>query len=414
MLMQVGGRVTTQMRCFLAFGRQSDNVNVVRKCLLSSSSSAGSTTTPTSTSNTDNTKAKHQSDGSTNKVKRIPDSEIKKSVFISQSSDIFTNLALEDWLYKNFDFTHHHVLLLWANNPCVVIGRHQNPFTESNVSKLLDKGIVLARRNSGGGAVYHDKGNLNCTFFTPRERYNRKYNLNILTRALFREWAIKSEINKRDDIVISGKKISGTAAKLGHPNAYHHCTLLVNSNKLHLSEALAREEANYISKATASVRSPIKNLNDVNRAVNVPQLLSAVGYEYLRTSATELTDGGQDQTMKQRGFQLVNPTEKWFPGINEIRDLFGSWDWVYGNTPKFQVEKEINLKADEKEHKMILRIDVEKGLISEMTITMPTNEAVPIVSELQGKPYNEDNLQGILGALKMVSTENVKQAMNGF
>lgn len=137
----------------------------------------------------------------------ITDSEIKKSVFISQSYDIFTNLALEDWLYRHFDFSRHHVLMLWANDPCVVIGRHQNPFTEANVSKLMDKGITLARRNSGGGAVYHDRGNLNCTFFTPRERYNRKYNLNILTRALFREWAVKAEINKRDDIVINDKKV---------------------------------------------------------------------------------------------------------------------------------------------------------------------------------------------------------------
>lgn len=137
----------------------------------------------------------------------VADADIKKSVFISQSHDIFTNLALEDWLYKNFDFANHHVLLLWANDPCVVIGRHQNPFTEANVSKLMDRGITLARRNSGGGAVYHDRGNLNCTFFTPRERYNRKYNLNIVTRALFREWAIKTEINDRDDIVIKNKKV---------------------------------------------------------------------------------------------------------------------------------------------------------------------------------------------------------------
>lgn len=137
----------------------------------------------------------------------VADADIKKSVFISQSHDIFTNLALEDWLYKNFDFVNHHVLLLWANDPCVVIGRHQNPFTEANVSNLIDRGITLARRNSGGGAVYHDRGNLNCTFFTPRERYDRKYNLNIVTRALFREWAIKTEINNRDDIVIGNKKV---------------------------------------------------------------------------------------------------------------------------------------------------------------------------------------------------------------
>lgn len=134
--------------------------------------------------------------------------EIKKSVFISQSHDIFTNLALEDWIYKNFDLSNHHVLMLWANDPCVVIGRHQNPFTETNVSKLVESGITLARRNSGGGAVYHDRGNLNLTFFTPRERYNRKYNLNIITRALFREWCIKAELNERDDIVIGDRKVS--------------------------------------------------------------------------------------------------------------------------------------------------------------------------------------------------------------
>lgn len=141
-------------------------------------------------------------------IKAVPDSEIKKSVFISQSNDIFTNLALEDWFYRNFDFTNHHVLMLWANDPCVVIGRHQNPFDETNVSNLQRAGIALARRNSGGGTVYHDRGNLNMTFFTPRERYNRTYNLNIVTRALFREWGIKADISSRDDIVINEKKVN--------------------------------------------------------------------------------------------------------------------------------------------------------------------------------------------------------------
>ncbi|XP_017078275.1 lipoyltransferase 1, mitochondrial [Drosophila eugracilis] len=344
----------------------------------------------------------------------VPDSEIKKSVFISQSSDVFTNLALEDWLYKNFDFSHHHVLLLWANDPCVVIGRHQNPFTEANVSRLVERGITLARRNSGGGAVYHDLGNLNCTFFSPRERYDRKYNLNIVTRALFREWAIKAEINERDDIVVMNKKISGTAAKLGHPNSYHHCTILASANKLHLGESLVREPANYISRATASVPSPIRNLVDVNRMVNVTQLRSAVGYEYLRTAATTLEDGGSTQTMKQRGFQLINPTEKWFPGIDELRSNYSSWDWVIGKTPKFTVQKDLEVKGDEQDMKLKLSVEVEAGLMKEIGIQLPqSDQLVPVVTPLQGKPYNEENLNGILGALKLVSASNVKQAING-
>lgn len=87
----------------------------------------------------------------TSKINSNDDSNnnsIRKSVFISQSYDIFTNLALEDWIYKNYDFTNHHVLMLWMNNPCVVIGRHQNPFSEADVSQLETNGIELARRNS--------------------------------------------------------------------------------------------------------------------------------------------------------------------------------------------------------------------------------------------------------------------------
>lgn len=90
-------------------------------------------------------------------------------------------------------------------------------------------------------------------------------------------------------------------------------------------------------------------------------MLSSVGYEFLRTSATELEDGGSTQTMKQRGFQLVNPTEKWFPGIEELRQEFSSWDWVLGKTPKFTVEKDLALKADdEKQLKMKLAVEVDK------------------------------------------------------
>lgn len=141
-------------------------------------------------------------------VNAIPDAQIKKSVFISQSHDIFTNLALEDWFYRHSDFTNHHALLLWSNDPCVVVGRHQNPFGEANIARLQETGIAVARRASGGGAVYQDRGNLNMTFYTPRERYNRNYNLNILTRALFREWGIKAEVSSNDYILVNDRKVS--------------------------------------------------------------------------------------------------------------------------------------------------------------------------------------------------------------
>uniref|UniRef100_A0A182WZY6 BPL/LPL catalytic domain-containing protein n=1 Tax=Anopheles quadriannulatus TaxID=34691 RepID=A0A182WZY6_ANOQN len=350
---------------------------------------------------------------STADIKKIPDAEVRKSVFISQSNDVFTNLALEDWIYRNFDLTHHHILMLWINKPSVVIGRHQNPFSETNVSALARNGIELARRNSGGGAVYHDLGNLNCTFFMPRARYDRKYNLTLLTRALYREYGINAELSARDDIVLLGKKISGTAAKLGQPNAYHHCTLLVNSNKLHLGASLEKDNVEITSKATASIPSPIKNLVDVNRTVNIQQLLSAIGYEFLRTPATQLTDGGRELLMKQRGFQLINPTDKWFPGITELRENFASWDWRFGKTPNFSVQKTIQLKSTTAAHQqeMKVKVDVEKALIKEISLILPNHEPIPVVSDMVGRAYSEDCFHGIAEALKGASTENMQQAM---
>lgn len=107
-----------------------------------------------------------------------------KSIYVSKITDIFTNLALEDWLYNNLDFTNKEVLMLWQNTPCVVIGRHQNPWIECNFTMLpyIGGGTKLARRNSGGGTVYHDLGNLNLTFFSSRKAYSRKRNLELISR----------------------------------------------------------------------------------------------------------------------------------------------------------------------------------------------------------------------------------------
>lgn len=166
--------------------------------------------------------------------------------------------------------------------------------------------------------------------------------------------------------------------------------------------------------------------------------LIAFRYEYLRTSATQLHDGGRHLMMKQRGFQLINPTEKWFPGLVEIRNNFTAWDWCYGKTPKFTVQKEIQLKSDEKDHQVQLRISVnavsranafcfadrqfnqcvfrflfeQQGLIEDITLVVPNYDLIPVVSTHKGKPYTEDNLKSIVMALNTVSSDNVKTAMN--
>ncbi|XP_012233802.1 lipoyl amidotransferase LIPT1, mitochondrial [Linepithema humile] len=333
---------------------------------------------------------------------------IQKSVFISQSTDVFVNLALEHWLYLNFDFSKHHVLLLWRNNPCVVFGRHQNPWLECNVQAAEKRGIVLARRNSGGGTVYHDNGNLNLTFFTPKERYDRKYNLNIITNALFRQWSLKSVINKRDDILVNGDcKISGTAAKLGRPNAYHHCTLLVNVNKADLSSVLEKKENDIVTNATASIRSSITNLCDMNRDIQIDKLLSAIGWEYLRTKALTLEDGRYNQVEKQKGFKFINPTEDWFPGIDKFTNEFRSWDWNFGKTPKFTVSRTLDVPAhDGKTYRLNLTLEIQSGIVQEIKMSLPaglvsTNfeQDASVISNLRGTRYDHEVTENIIAAI---------------
>ena len=163
----------------------------------------------------------------------------EKIVYVSKSNNIFENLALEDWLYQKYDFKNKSLLFLWINQPCVVIGRHQNPWLEVNLQNLSTSAAYLARRNSGGGTVYHDTGNLNCTFFSSRARYNRKSNLEIICKTLKDKWNLNVGISQREDIVLDNfYKVSGTASKLGHKNAYHHCTLLVDVDSRNLHKML--------------------------------------------------------------------------------------------------------------------------------------------------------------------------------
>ncbi|KAG7208808.1 hypothetical protein KM043_015000 [Ampulex compressa] len=334
--------------------------------------------------------------------------QIKKSVFISQSTDVFTNLALEDWFYRNYDFKNNHVLLLWRNDPCVVIGRHQNPWIEYNAQIAEKRGITLVRRNSGGGTVYHDNGNLNLSFLTPRERYNRRYNLDIITRALYREWGLKADVNEREDIVVEGEfKVSGTAAKLGRPNAYHHCTLLVDVNKSALSLALERKENGITTNATASTRSPIKNLMDVNRHVRMDKLINAIGWEYLRTKALVLEDGGNELIQRQKGFQFINPTEDWFPGIGQLASEFRSWEWNYGKTPQFTVTRILDVPAqDGKVHRLNLTLEIQRGIIEEIKMSLPVGLApadftqdASVITNLRGTRYDHEVTENIIAAI---------------
>lgn len=145
-------------------------------------------------------------------------------------------------------------------------------------------------------------------------------------------------VNKREDIVLDDThKISGTAAKLGKDTAYHHCTVLVDVNECVLHDALDSKAEGVESRATQSVRVPVKNLAKVLPNLNVNMLQEAVGWEFLRTNI-EGEDEGLKAISKQRGFQMIRPDNDWFPGLDKLKEDFLSQQWIFGKTPKFKVK----------------------------------------------------------------------------
>jgi len=340
------------------------------------------------------------------------DKNVEKSVFISQSTDVHTNLALEDWIYRNFNFDKHRILLLWCNDPCVVIGRHQNPWCEVDVSLADESKLPVVRRNSGGGCVYHDQGNLNCTFFTPRDGYDRKSNLELICRALKRKFDINSEVSSRLDINMEGCKISGTAAKLGK-NAYHHCTVLVDADVKKLTTLLNPEmEKKIESKATKSVKAPVKNLKSKDPSINVDNVLTSIGYEFLRTDCNG-QDGGEKEFQHNRGFQMVNPTDEWYPGLGKLRSDLKGWEWNFGKTPEFTVHQTYPMSStihQENTPNVDFHLKVVKGRIESAFLQLPSDQGhmmdsttmadlYAFINSLKDRPFRPDILAAFEGLL---------------
>lgn len=361
---------------------------------------------------------------------------IKKSVFISQSNDVYTNLALEQWLYKNFDFKNHHLLMLWQNDPCVVIGRNQNPWSETNFSELntlTENGINLARRTSSGGGIYQDNGNLNLTFFSPRDKYNSELNMEVVSRGIFREFGLKVNLSSDGDLLLrNNKQISSKAVKLGRDNSYHSISLMVKSNKVNLGLAFQDHDVEIKSKAERiPTNVKMMNLCEESPDVTTSSAMKAIGWEFLRTRASSIKDGGMELANQQNGFHLVNPTDSWFPGLKEIRDNYSSWDWCFGKTPKFDISKTFVVPGDLIHNNtgsaasLKVTMAVENGRIADITLFVPygldslgfTGEA-KVIHELKGKKFSveafqdlEKSLGNFLDEKDKFVTECLKQVM---
>ena len=296
-------------------------------------------------------------------------------VYRSLSKDPYVNLGFEDWMYENLNLDlHRTVLFLWRNEPTVVIGRHQNPWKECNLQLMKSLGINLARRNSGGGTVYHDLGNINCTFFTNRIAYNRKDNLVLLARFLKDSYGFKISLNERDDLVMDSRyKVSGTAAKLGLRRAYHHCTLLCKVDTAKLNKVLQPSYSDIFSNATTSVRSDTKNLFE-DSLYDWEEITNNLARFFILENVLSKKDLNLNKYMID-----VDPLahEKSSDILKRMHGM-SNWDWKYGKTPKFIYVIEHDFSFGRAK----LTLTIKKGIVVESTVDCSESKEKMLLSSL--------------------------------
>jgi len=220
---------------------------------------------------------------------------------------------------------------LWQNRPAVIIGRNQSAYAEVNLPYLREKGIALARRVTGGGAVYHDLGNLNYTIAgrTADLDADLPLYLGMVSNAL-RSLGVPAEVSGRNDILVGGRKCSGYAKRLSRDRMMIHGTLMFSVDLEELTRALDTPGSKLSAAGVASVRSRVANLSEYLPGWSLEQFR-----EGMHTALASEGSGCDSDGVP--GCEAPLP-EGFLDGVNELADSkFRSWDWIYGNSPETEL-----------------------------------------------------------------------------
>ncbi|MBF4692696.1 lipoate--protein ligase family protein [Fusibacter ferrireducens] len=243
-------------------------------------------------------------------------------VVLSRVHDPYVNHAIEELLLTEYG-AYARILFLWINSPAVVFGRNQNPWKEIHVQRAQTEGVPLVRRLSGGGAVFHDLGNLNYSFLESQSHYNEALHYDIICNSVL-EFGIELTKNNRKDLLLEGLKVSGNAFYLKGNRRLHHGTLLVNTDKATLWQLLKKSDEKIESKGIRSVTSEVTTLKASNALIRIDHVLNAIVstfYQVHHYNVETLTiDAIQDE------FQFQYET---------IVKRLKSWEWTFGETPSF-------------------------------------------------------------------------------
>ncbi|WP_417610157.1 lipoate--protein ligase [Owenweeksia hongkongensis] len=290
----------------------------------------------------------------------------------------YFNQAVEEYFLKNSD---ENIFMLWRNDNAIIVGKHQNTLAEINVDNVKERDIKVVRRLTGGGAVFHDLGNLNYTFIMGYGEEGakvdfKKYNQPIID--VLASLGVKAHFSGRNDILIDDQKFSGNAEHIYHQKqrVLHHGTLLYASNVKDISDALKVNPLKFEGKARKSVVSRVTNISS--------HLKDDIGVEAFRQEVmmhiTKLYPDAEPYTFTE--------TDK-----REIQKLadekYSQWNWNFGYSPKYGLKKGIKTPGGHVE----VHLNVDKGIITELDIFgdfFVNRDIEPLLEGLRGVEHRED------------------------
>jgi lipoate-protein ligase A len=262
------------------------------------------------------------------------------------------NLALEEYALRNFS-SETDYLLFYINEPSIIIGRSQNTIEEIHQEYVEKNNIHVVRRISGGGAVYHDFGNLNFSFITNHDVKSlnnfKKFTAPVISA--LSKIGVEAELKGRNDILVNDKKISGTAQFSTGKRMISHGTLLFNTDLAEVANALQVKRSKIISKGHKSVRSRVANISEfIHKSLSIEDFRAL-----LLTGLYE----------EMEPFETYHLTAEEWKAVHALKEeKYDSWDWNYGRSPKFNIQHSKRFPIGE----IDVRLFVEKGYLTEFKI----------------------------------------------
>lgn len=297
------------------------------------------------------------------------------------------NLALEEYVFENLT-EFGDIFLLWINEPTIVVGKNQNTIEEINLDYIKENNINVVRRMSGGGAVYHDYGNLNYTIISEKGNKSVSFNFAAFTKPIIQvldKLGIKAEFSGRNDLTIDGKKFCGNAQYMKKNRILHHGSILFNTDLNVLSKALKVSKDKIESKGVKSVRSRVTNIKEY-----LKDDLSIEDFKQL------ILDHMIETNKDIKEYKL---TDKDYENIKKImEEKYATWEWNFGYSPAFNIEKSRRFSTG----KIETKIQVEEGIIKGIKIYgdfFGNGEVSDIENKLLGAKYKENEIEKLLDGI---------------